>query len=899
LTLRGRSAMPAKSKKAAKSKKGGAQTSRGPEKKEEPKLNTSQILPAKENLLFKTILRCYETKAYKKGLKAADKVLETFPLHGETLAMKGLTMNCLNKKDEATALVKKGLAMNIKSHVCWHVFGLLYRSEQKYDDAIKCYQNALRIDTENSQILKDLALLQIQRRMHDGFQETRRKILMLKTNNTSNWIAYAIGNHLNGNYPKALSVLDTYIKTLDKKVNYENSELFLYYNMVIEESGDFERALTHLDEIEKNVVDKLSLREIRGKLNLKLGNFGKAQEDFEKLVKLNPENYDYHLLVMQAKQILTSAAFPSSYTDEQIQVCDQLYTELASQHERCAAVTRIPLNFLKGAAFKERADKYLRERLRRGIPSLYRDMSSLYTDPDKVKIITELLEGYLKCLRSDSKFSPDGELEAPSAYIWALYYLGHHHDHLGQTEAALKATDEAIAHTPTNVDLYVLKARIFKHAHSHTLAHQYMNQARLMDTADRYLNTKCTRYCWRKNSQQEAEDTVSLFLRDGDNLNSLKDMQCSWYENSAGKSFTRQKNWGKALKNYLAVSEHFHTIEEDQSDFHSYCLRKMTIRAYIRMMRMEDQIRSHRFFFKAAEGAVQVYLNLWNLTHKPKTSSETDTKEISAVEQKRLDKKAKREQAKAARAAAENASKEAAQNKEKSESDQKKDAVKDDDPDGVALAQTKEPLEEATKLLKDLLLYSTGRISTHLLAVEVYVNKQKYLLALRSLKTALSLAPNDPGVHYARTLFLAAVSKADGLSEYVSKVIQAERESTISTKAPEELNNEYLAANKDSLAHCTAVSKSKFLLDGTASVAAGDLIVKCPITSSTTSEDCIAALEFLTDISHPGVNDFQSRCSAKFPYTPVFISSGDETNAYFEKYSLVEPLASCQIHNQN
>jgi tetratricopeptide (TPR) repeat protein len=64
--------------------------------------------------------------------------------------MKGLTFNSLKRKEEAHALIKKGLAMNIKSHVCWHVYGLLYRSETKYDDAIKCYQNALKRDVVGS-----------------------------------------------------------------------------------------------------------------------------------------------------------------------------------------------------------------------------------------------------------------------------------------------------------------------------------------------------------------------------------------------------------------------------------------------------------------------------------------------------------------------------------------------------------------------------------------------------------------------------------------------------------------------------------------------------------------------------------------------------------------------------
>lgn len=83
----------------------------------------SQVLPSKEAALFRQILRYYETKQYKKGIKTADTILAKFPLHGETIAMKGLTYNCMNKKEEARTLVKKGLALNIKSHVCWHVYG--------------------------------------------------------------------------------------------------------------------------------------------------------------------------------------------------------------------------------------------------------------------------------------------------------------------------------------------------------------------------------------------------------------------------------------------------------------------------------------------------------------------------------------------------------------------------------------------------------------------------------------------------------------------------------------------------------------------------------------------------------------------------------------------------------
>ena len=44
------------------------------------------------------------------------------------------------------------------------------RSDKKYDEAIKCYRNALKFDPENIQILRDLSLLQIQMRDLEGYK---------------------------------------------------------------------------------------------------------------------------------------------------------------------------------------------------------------------------------------------------------------------------------------------------------------------------------------------------------------------------------------------------------------------------------------------------------------------------------------------------------------------------------------------------------------------------------------------------------------------------------------------------------------------------------------------------------------------------------------------------------
>ena len=52
----------------------------------------------------------------------------------------------------------------------------------------------------------------------------------------------------------------------------------------------------------------------------------------------------------------------------------------------------------------------------------------------------------------------------------------------------------------------------------------------------------------------------------------------------------------QALKVLLAVTKHFADFEEDQFDFHSYCVRKMTLRAYVAMLRMEDTLHANIFY---------------------------------------------------------------------------------------------------------------------------------------------------------------------------------------------------------------------------------------------------------------------------------------------------------------
>lgn len=77
--------------------------------------------------------------------------------------------------------------------------------------------------------------------------------------------------HLLGDYEMANSILDAFRTNQMKGTDYyEHSELLLYQNMVLAESGQYERALQHLHKFSAEILDKLSIKETSGEYYLKL-----------------------------------------------------------------------------------------------------------------------------------------------------------------------------------------------------------------------------------------------------------------------------------------------------------------------------------------------------------------------------------------------------------------------------------------------------------------------------------------------------------------------------------------------------------------------------------------------------------------------------------------------------
>ena len=257
--------------------------------------------------------------------------------------MKALILNTIGNSDEAFALAKVALRNDMKSHVCWHVYGLLWRSQKNFEEAIRAYRMALNLEPESPQILRDLSLLQVQMRDYTGYVQSRHKMLLKREGFRQNWTALAVAHHLNGDLKEAERVLNLFEGTLKVEPSVrdvEHNEAMLYRNTVIAETGEMERALEHLDNIEKKTLDRTSVMEMRAHYLLRLERRQDAAIAFRALLARNGERRAYYQGLEEALELKRS----------DIQSRRNLYEELAQQDDTVDAARRIPLDFLEGTS---------------------------------------------------------------------------------------------------------------------------------------------------------------------------------------------------------------------------------------------------------------------------------------------------------------------------------------------------------------------------------------------------------------------------------------------------------------------------------------------------------------------------------------------------------------------
>jgi peptide alpha-N-acetyltransferase len=357
-----------------------------------------------------------------------------------------------------------------------------------------------------------------------------------------------------------------------------------------------------------------------------------------------------------------------------------------------------------------------------------------------------------------------------------------------------------------------------------------------------------------------------------------------WYDLASGDSYFRQGDLGRALKKFLAVEKHYADISEDQFDFHSYCLRKMTLRSYVDMLKFQDRLHSFPYFHKAAIRAIRCYLKLHD---SPKSTAGEDEMSKLAPAQKKKIKKQKKAEARAKKEAESKSEESTASGASKSGKRNVKPV--DPDPHGQKLIQVEEPMAEASKYLRLLQKHSPNSLETHLLSFEVNMRKQKFLLAFQAVKQLLKLGAENPDSHRSLVKFFLMTESISAPTTEAEKlrwrVLEAERPSIsqLQNKSLMEANKEFLGRHEDSLVHRAAYAEMLYILDPSKKTEAIKIIEDSTNKVVQTNEalgqarewklkDCIAVHTLLDTVllDSQAASRWKSRCAEYFPCSTHF-----------------------------
>lgn len=309
------------------------------------------------------------------------------------------------------------------------------------------------------------------------------------------------------------------------------------------------------------------------------------------------------------------------------------------------------------------------------------------------------------------------------------------------------------------------------------------------------------------------------------------------------------------LRGVAAVVKHFADYSEDQFDFHAYCLRKVTLRSYIQVLRFEDKLYGEDYYFEAVDGIIGIYLHLYDNPDLIKKDEEPDYSKMNAAERKKAKNIARKKKKAQEKKEAEQKEKEAAQNGSKTNSPTKKGGkqgtdTKEEDPNGEELLN-KDPLEESQKYVSIVASFAPHRFETWILQYDVAIRRKKYLLALQALFRARAIDA-DRSEYLTRLVdFATKVNEVGDVAGAVGAIIKEETPHLLGNQPI----NQYLSASADkirkvgsaaSLPFRTAVAKASVETKAASVSDACALIVDGGMASKGVSvQSCVEAISVL------------------------------------------------------
>ena len=605
---------------------------------------TAIIGTPKENAQLAEAVKLYEGKHYKKSIKAVDAILKKNSSHFDSLSLKALNLFFINDKDQAESYVKKAISkINGNTSLCTHtgcfILGLYYKQTKNYPESAKWYQLSLDNGSPNKHSHRELAVLYAHLRNFDGAVKERTNYLQAMMGYRANWTGLALALDLAGKPEQAAKYLANFEDLAKGKLGpgemYENNECIaykndLYYKMAGNDPEKLQNVLKDLDTIENDVYDKYALLERRANIYMQLGDMNNASKVYRKLIKRNPDNFKYYKLLEVSLGVTDSPSLRLA-----------LYEKLQEFYPRSDPPKYMPLTFVQDLKkLEECLSAFILPQLNRGVLATFNNIKPLYQKRSNTvpKLVETIVESFLQTDADPTK--------KPDVHLWTLYFLAQHYLHTKNFVKAQEYINKAVEHTPTAIELYIVKARILKHLGLLDDAAKVVEEARQLDLQDRYINNKSAKYHLRSNDVDKAVDLISLFTKnDKEDLNGIKDLhtlEAGWFLVEQAESYYRlylstkkqileklrsapaievsdecfdelkydmTKYKGLALKRFAAISKIYDNFNDDQYDFHSYCPRKGTARFYLDLVSWGDKLYTLPIYVRAMKGFGKIALD--------------------------------------------------------------------------------------------------------------------------------------------------------------------------------------------------------------------------------------------------------------------------------------------------
>eukprot|EP00963_Diacronema_lutheri_P004222 scaffold319_cov362-Pavlova_lutheri.AAC.33 len=534
------------------------------------------------------------------------------------------------------------------------------------------------------------------------------------------------------------------------------SELLLYKAWVLEEGGLLEEALAQLEKHAKEIVDKVGGKEQKARILASLNRHEEARELYVQLLASMPENAEYH---DQLCACVVKMAGEAGAVSEELLL--ELYRQLQRDHPKSAACKRAPLSWLRvGSGFETAFQQYAAPLLAHGVPSIFEDLCPLMEEKEKSSFICSFFEAKL------------AEGEGDTVKGLSCMFLAQVQEGKGMQQEALDLAEEAIRFLPAFPEAKLVKARILQRFGGVSEAAKVAEEAAAMDPSDRCANSVAVSLLFEAGDADKASMLAETFTKDKDAqgriLNGLDDMQCSWFALGGGRCFMRQGKIQEALNRFTVLRDFFEDFQEDQFDFHLYCLRKSTLRTYIEALRFIDDMRVRQEFQDASIESIEALLALHDNINLFREFKSNESNDVSNLE-------------KGVSGLSVSGTSKDGKAKQHGEADKVKPTFK-----------VENPLEQARDLVKQLETNAPVAPSTHAAAFSVQARRGKWLLALRAMEHVCILAPNSPEAHRVTARFWhaynATLSKEDDdkVPELVRAVVDAMRPSNLESLLEEQ-----------------------------------------------------------------------------------------------------------------